>query len=431
MRLKMKKVVFATILSATLVLPVCAQESKIVAVVNKESITSKDVETRIRFICLTSNIAYSEKQAATMRPQVVQALIDEALKRQEAAKNKTTPKPDKVDAALEGMAKENGMNLKQMVDTFKKHNITKETIASRVAAQMSETQYIRAKFGFMVNVGDSEVDEMLKKINENQQKHQYSVAEISLIVSSPDQEARVRAEAQRLVGQIRSGANFHQMARQFSQDPSSMYGGDLGWLTQDQMDPELAERVKSMKDGQISDPIRTSSGFKIIRLRSHKNPGEADPTETEVTFCQVAFDVRPDSPPEIVSIIEPQINEVMQAKNIQEMKEIAGRCKANVDMSPVLKMGQLPEHLAQIATMPIGKPAQPVMTPAGLLIVALASKKSPTWTPPTREQVLGVLEQEKFAKIAAKEMMKLRSTASIEIKDPAVANVVGSSKAKA
>ena len=79
------------------------------------------------------------------------------------------------------------------------------------------------------------------------------------------------AEAQRraedLLKQIKSGAKFEDLAKKYSEDPgSAKEGGSLGWIGRGQTVPEFEKTAFSLPKGQISDLVKSSYGFHIIRV---------------------------------------------------------------------------------------------------------------------------------------------------------------------
>jgi len=101
------------------------------------------------------------------------------------------------------------------------------------------------------------------------------VAEIFIPVESATKEAEGLANANRLLDELRRGANFAGLARQFSQSGTATLGGDLGWVQDGELDEELNAVLLQMGPGDISPPIRTLSGYQILLLRDmRKNEGQ-------------------------------------------------------------------------------------------------------------------------------------------------------------
>jgi len=80
-------------------------------------------------------------------------------------------------------------------------------------------------------------------------------------------EAKVRDQAEQLAQRARDGADFAKLAEQYSQDPgSAKQGGDLGYVVRGATDPAFEQVLFALEPGQISDPVRTSFGYHVIRL---------------------------------------------------------------------------------------------------------------------------------------------------------------------
>jgi peptidyl-prolyl cis-trans isomerase SurA len=129
----------------------------------------------------------------------------------------------------------------------------------------------------------------------NTNKAQFNVAEpqyrIAQIVVTPKKEQQIRnrknddatneAEAQRkvkmLMDRLNSGADFAQLAMDYSEDMNSAAtGGDLGYLPEsalNQSDPALKKMVVGLKPGQVSPPIQLKEGYRILKLITRESPG--------------------------------------------------------------------------------------------------------------------------------------------------------------
>src|SRR5271157_4418817 len=72
-------------------------------------------------------------------------------------------------------------------------------------------------------------------------------------------------EAKAALARVKAGEDFAKVASELSKDPSAD-GGDLGWFTKDRMVPEFSEQAFKLKEGQVSDPVKTQFGWHIIKV---------------------------------------------------------------------------------------------------------------------------------------------------------------------
>ncbi|MFH1373207.1 MAG: peptidylprolyl isomerase [bacterium] len=96
-------------------------------------------------------------------------------------------------------------------------------------------------------------------------------------------------EAMVLLDSIRAGADFAELAGRYSQDPgSAAQDGDLGWFPRGQMVEEFDRKAFSMKEGEVSEPIRTQFGWHIIKLYGFKEELEILRGQTEEQLVKKA-----------------------------------------------------------------------------------------------------------------------------------------------
>lgn len=96
--------------------------------------------------------------------------------------------------------------------------------------------------------------------------------------TTPDADAKAKADT--LAARIAGGADFAQLARDESQDPSSQgKGGDLGWFAQDAFGPDFGGQVAALQDNQVSAPFRTDAGWHIVQRLGSRQANATDQTK--------------------------------------------------------------------------------------------------------------------------------------------------------
>lgn len=92
-----------------------------------------------------------------------------------------------------------------------------------------------------------------------------------LVRSSPGDTLRAEELADSLYGELQRGADFAELAKQFSADEESRkMGGELGWYPVAQMSPEFKEGVQDLQIGQISRPLKGPAGIHILQVLDRK-----------------------------------------------------------------------------------------------------------------------------------------------------------------
>jgi peptidyl-prolyl cis-trans isomerase C len=77
-------------------------------------------------------------------------------------------------------------------------------------------------------------------------------------------------EAKAIIGELKKGADFAELARQKSTDPGASEGGDLGYFPKDEMVPEFADAAFKLEKGQISEPVHTRFGWHVIKVEDKR-----------------------------------------------------------------------------------------------------------------------------------------------------------------
>jgi len=275
---------------AALVLAVVAPASaqmvqRIAAIVNDSVISGYDLEQRLGLIIATAGVAPTPENIERIRPQILRSLVDERLQIQEATENNISVDEEAVNNAIDRLGARNNMSRQQIEAFLASANVSIDTLRTQVYAELVWNELVQSRFGARVSVTDTEVDAVLERIISQSDQASYLVSEILIPVESPEDEAEARATAAELVEQIRRGGNLRAIAVEFSQAPSAATGGDAGWIIDGQLSNTLNDALRRMDVGEVSDPIRTPSGYHILQLRDRRLGGDQeDPMDSAITL---------------------------------------------------------------------------------------------------------------------------------------------------
>ena len=257
------------------------------------------------------------EQRTRMRNQILEVLEGEKVQLQEAVKKKITVSPVEVDKRINGMMQDYHFTIAQLRQNLASAGASEEALRSQITASIAWQKAVQDEYGDRVNVTPEMVDVEMARYADGANKTHYHVMEIFLPVDNPEQDPKVKKDAQEVETQLHQGASFPVVARQFSQHPTAATGGDMGWINEGQLAPELNAALAKMDVGAISEPIRSTGGYYILALRERQEPlgtkiaevptGPTGPAGT-LPLARLLFPVDPRGP-------KAQLDEIVKVAN--------------------------------------------------------------------------------------------------------------------
>jgi peptidyl-prolyl cis-trans isomerase SurA len=107
--------------------------------------------------------------------------------------------------------------------------------------------------------------------------------------TSPEEIARQKKKAEELLGRLKKGEDFAELARKFSQDPSATQGGDLGMFVSEEIEPALQKVISVLKPGEFSSVIQSPNGWQIVKLIGIKGAKEVSFDEVKGRIQEQLF----------------------------------------------------------------------------------------------------------------------------------------------
>lgn len=252
-----------------------AGKEGIATVVNSDAITNSDVDERMKMIAASTGIAKNPALMDKLRPQIVDMLVDESLKMQEAKALKIKVSKDEIDAGFAEVAKNNNIPAEDFKNMIEKSGIHISTIRNQIESQIAWSKVVTAKVRPRIDVSDSDVDVEMDKLKAKIGQTQYRVAEIFLPINDTAKASDVSNFVNKLVAQLREQPEaFGKAAQQFSQAPGAKKGGDMGWIEKGQLPTEIDAILDSLKPGEISDPIKSQNAYYLVTVRETRQMTE-------------------------------------------------------------------------------------------------------------------------------------------------------------
>ena len=426
----------------------------IVAIVNDDIISQYDIENRLDLVTKKLNISQTPKVRRHILPQVLQMLVDEHLQMQKALSLKLEIGNQEITRAITSIIdkqnsfqrrKYSNLLFKDIFFTSSLIRRNKDYINSVLRKEDNSQKFFKEEkydINFLQNtslidevlseiawhkvmqhtvhpqIGESEIDIALQALYNTENQTQNLLAEIVLPVDDSAEEENTRVLAEQLVGQIHTGLDFQAIARRFSHAASAIHGGDLGWILQGQLELIIEKVLRKMQPGQLSMPIRTLSGYKIILLREKKVHNSL--FKKNITLHQLFMPLTgpkalsPQTQSELVKATQMVSScEAFDALGRQTKTLLSGKVGKikTADLLPILRdiVLQLAPYTASV----------PIPMNEGLVVLMICDSTSieiePQSSLPSRESIVQELEKAKIDTMRSQKLRDLRSSGFIEI----------------
>ena len=417
-RLKHLCIVFAGVAYVYCNVVLAQDVQRIAAIVNDEIISIYDLENRIRLVVTTANLPPRQDVFRRLRPQVLRTMIDERIQLQEAASLNIRVKQREINRTISNLARQNRMKPDQLWALLDSRQVDRSALETQVRARVSWFKLIERKFARQVAVGHEEVEEELDRLRLQRGKPRLRVSEIFLSVDSPDADRSVRQTAERLIQQIVNGANFASIAREFSQSTTAGNGGDLGWITDAELDGEFATTVAAMQPGQVSPPLRTLTGYYIIYLIDRRIPDVSAAT-ANIQYRQMIFPILPNA---LASEVEAQNAQALEiARTVKSCDEFlqSGRAANALQVerlqtvSSVQLSGQIKDFLME---QEIGIPSAPMRASNGISMMVVCRRIAQDAGLPGPHELENKIRRQRVGLLAQRYMRDLRRSAYLDLR---------------
>jgi len=294
-----------------------------VAVVEGHEIKKADLDAALASVLAAQGIPASqfpEEQRLQAYHMMLDNMIVERLIANRAESEKVT---DEEVTAQYDKFKARFPSEEELKKQLEKAGETEGKIKTGIREQLQQRHWIDEQVKGKADVTDADAEDFYKK-NPEQFKSPERVRASHILIAvpegaKPEVVAEKQKAAQAIADRVKKGEAFDKLAKELSEDPSAKQNsGDLDFFTKDQMVPEFSNAAFAMKKDDISDPVRSSFGFHIIKVTDRK--------EAETVTLEKAR-------PQLIAYLKQQKKNAALEKIVEDIKGKAD-IKVNLPAAP-------------------------------------------------------------------------------------------------
>ena len=255
------------------------EADSIVAVVADEVITAYELRNR-----LASALKQLQKQGTPLPPQdvlerqMLERLIMDRVQLQYAKESGLKIDDTQLDQAIGRISANNKMTPQQFRQVLEKDGIAYAKFREEIRGEMTMARLREREVDSKLVISDGEIDNHLANQAVTGSTEEYQLAHILLRApesASPEQLQKLRLRGEQALKRARAGENFAELAAAFSDAPEALQGGDIGWRPLDRMPGLYADVARKLGVGEVSDLLRSSAGFHVVKLLSKRGGSAA------------------------------------------------------------------------------------------------------------------------------------------------------------
>jgi len=358
---------------------------RIAAVVNDGVVLESEVDDQMRNVTAelqAQNMALPAE--SVLRKQVLDRLILQRIELEQANQDGITVSDDQLNSALEDVAKRNKIPFSQLPTVLAQQGIDYASYREEMRQQLTIGLLRQRDVLQRIVVTPREIDQFLAR----QAKHpaanaEYNVSHILIAVppnATPAQIAQAQQRANEVYQRASKGEDFAKLAVAYSNSEDALQGGSLGWRQGSELPTFLSSLILSLKPGQVGAPVRSPTGFHIVKLNQIRTQEKKEIVEQiHVRHILLKTNALQDD-----ATVRQRLEQIRQRILHGESFAVAAAA-ASQDPGSASEGGDLgwqspdvytPRFAAAVAKLKVGEISQPFQTQFGWHIVQLLGRRN-------------------------------------------------------
>jgi len=214
---------------------------------------------------------------SVLKQQVLDRLIVQEIQAQHAKRVGLTVSDEQLNGALQEIAGRNKIPFDQLPTALAAQGVDYKQYREAMRKELTLSTLRQRDVIAHINVTPHELEQFLTRQQTSAANDEFNVSHILLSLpeaATPQQLDEITKKAQDLAARASKGEDFGQLAIANSNSQTALDGGQLGWRKGTQLPEFILQLVTKMKPGDVAEPVRTPSGFHIVKLNERRS-GEA------------------------------------------------------------------------------------------------------------------------------------------------------------
>lgn len=401
---------------------------QIAVVVNDDIITKNELAARVADIVKRSRANNQPlPDEADLQRQVLEHMIVEKAQLQMAAEYGVKVDDATLDRTIARIAENQKVSVNDMRNQLEREGTTfaafREEIRNEIMMQRLREHEVDAK----IQVSDAEVDTFLAAEKAAAADAvEMNISQILIRIpdnATTDQINARKLRADEVMRQLRTGADFAKMAATYSDAPDALKGGEVGWRDPNRLPPIFATELGKLKPGQVTQPIKSSTGFHILKLVDKRSAAPQQTASAVVEQTHARHIIMKPTPTLSAADARKKLAEIKarieskQATFEEMAKQFStdNTAQKGGDLGWLSPGDTVPEFETAMNTLKPGQLSDVIESPFGLHLIEVLERKQDDQTKQKeRMAARQVLFERKLAEAAEDWARQLRDRAFVE-----------------
>lgn len=367
---------------------------RIVAVVNDEIITLRELEDRVRFVRADlTRQGVPLPSADVLQTQVLERIIVDRAQVQFAREEGLRIDDQQLDASVARIAEGNKMTMTQFRDVLERDGIPFARFREDIRVDIIVNRLRQREVESRVVIGEGEVDNYLAQNKSSAAAaEEINLGHILVRVpenASPEQLDARKKRAEEALAQLKAGKEFAQVSVSFSDAPEALTGGALGHRAQDRLPQLFTDAAARLKTGEVSEIVRSSNGFHILKVIERRSAGAAPVAQQtrarHILLKTSALVTSDQARRRLADMRERVVNKAAEFADLARQHSDDGSKDKGGDLGIIYPGDTVPEFEKAMDELKPGEISAPVQSQFGWHLIQVQERRQGELTPEKRK----------------------------------------------